>query len=124
MEGGSVGEVEASKPRLDTGDPWRFTIHEEVTVERRDRYLNERYRPLSRRHEQGRWINRGKCETIQRPIRQQPVANSQSTVLCPCTIAFVPRTSLYEIVPFLNLLPPLLPWIFPPNCDRYNTNRN
>lgn len=45
---------------------YRFTIHEEVTVERRDRYLNERYRPLSRRHEQGRWINRGKCETIQR----------------------------------------------------------
>lgn len=120
MEGG------AAKSRLRSHTTWhrwpvyRFTIHEEVTVERRDRYLNERYRPLSRRHEQGRWINRGKCETIRRrtvlrPIRQQPVANSQSTVLCPCTIAFVPRISLYEIVPFLNPSP-LLPWIFPPRC--------
>lgn len=45
---GRVGwqSVEASKPRLDTGDPWRFTIHEEVTEERRDRYLNERCRPV------------------------------------------------------------------------------
>lgn len=45
---GRVGwqSVEASKPRLDTGDLWRFTIHEEVTEERRDRYLNERCRPV------------------------------------------------------------------------------
>lgn len=38
----SVGKVEAAEPRLDIADPWRFTIHEEVAEERRDRYLNER----------------------------------------------------------------------------------
>ncbi|KYQ57424.1 hypothetical protein ALC60_03385 [Trachymyrmex zeteki] len=34
--------VHAAEPRLDIADPWRFTIHEEVAEERRDRYLNER----------------------------------------------------------------------------------
>ncbi|KYN30468.1 hypothetical protein ALC56_15164 [Trachymyrmex septentrionalis] len=52
----------AAEPRLDIADPWRFTIHEEVAEERRDRYLNGAYRPLSRRHERSRRINRGKCE--------------------------------------------------------------